>query len=236
MLVKHGNRGVRSAAIILVAIGALRIVLTWTIFSEGIDEPIHLASGIEMLTRHEYRLHVVNPPLPRLAFALGPWLEGITLNGIEPVYSNLTKVFQSGREYLRTLAEARAGNLLFFAIAAIATWMWARREAGDVVALVTLLLFTTQPVILGWFGLATHDGPATAGVAVSLLAFSRWLESPTARRALLLGLAYGFAIVCKFTCLVFVPVACVPLIRPSGTFPPLRVAKSQAEPLAPPPR
>ena len=82
MLVKHRNRGVRSAAIILVAIGALRIVFTWTIFSEGIDEPIHLASGIEMLTRHQYRLHVVNPPLPRLAFALGPWLDGRELDGI----------------------------------------------------------------------------------------------------------------------------------------------------------
>src|SRR5437762_10975348 len=120
MLVKHGNRGVRSAAIILVAIGALRIVLTWTIFSEGIDEPIHLASGIEMLTRHQCRLHVVNPPLPRLAFALGPWLDGMTLDGIEPVYANLTRVFQSGRGYLRMLALSRAGDLIFFFIAAIA--------------------------------------------------------------------------------------------------------------------
>jgi hypothetical protein len=212
MLEKHGKRGVRSAAILLVAIGAFRIALTWPTFSEGIDEPIHLASGIEMLTRHEYRLHVVNPPLPRLVFALGPWLDGMTLRGLDPVYSNLTRVFQSGRGYLRTLAEARAGNLVFFLIAAIATWMWARREAGDFVALIALLLFTTQPVILGWFGLVTHDGPATAGVAVSLLALSRWLERPTANRALLFGVAYGFAIACKFTCLVFVPVACAAIV------------------------
>jgi hypothetical protein len=60
--------------------------------------------------------------------------------------------------------------------------------------------------------LITHDGPATAGVAVSLLALSRWLERPTGNRALLLGAAYGFAIVCKFTCLVFVPVACVAIM------------------------
>jgi hypothetical protein len=212
MLEKHSKRGVRSAAILLVAIGAFRIAMTWPTFSEGIDEPIHLASGIEMLTRHEYRLHVVNPPLPRLVFALGPWLDGMTLSGLDPVYSNLTRVFQSGRGYLRTLAEARAGNLVFFVIAAIATWMWARREAGDFVALITLLLFTTQPVILGWFGLVTHDGPATAGVAVSLLALSRWLERPTANRALWLGVAYGFAIACKFTCLVFVPVACLAIV------------------------
>src|SRR5260370_36007858 len=186
MQVKHGNRTIRSVAIILVAIGALRIALTWTTFSEGIDEPIHLASGIEMLTRHEYRLHVVNPPLPRLAFAIGPWLDGMTLAGLDPVYSNLTRVFQSGRGYLRTLALSRAGNLIFFLIAAIATWMWARREAGELVAITALLLFTTQPVILGWLGLITHDGPATAGVAVSLLALSRWLERPAANRALLL--------------------------------------------------
>jgi hypothetical protein len=212
MMMKHGNRGVRSAAIILIAIGALRIALTWTTFSEGIDEPIHLASGIEMLTRHHYQLHVVNPPLPRLTFAIGPWLDGMTLTGLDPVYSNLPRVFQSGRGYLRTLALSRAGNLIFFLIAAIAMWMWARREAGEIAALIALLLFTTQPVILGWFGLITHDGPATAGVAVSLLALSRWLERPTASRALLFGAAYGFAIVCKFTCLVFVPVACIAIV------------------------
>ncbi|MDQ6799611.1 MAG: glycosyltransferase family 39 protein [Acidobacteriota bacterium] len=212
MLEKHSNRTFRSAAIILIAAGVLRIAATWTTFSEGIDEPIHLASGIEMLTRHQYKLHVVNPPLPRLAFAIGPWLDGMTLNGLDPVYSNLTRVFHSGRGYLRTLALSRAGNLIFFLIGAIAMWMWARREAGDVVAIIALLLFTTQPIILGWFGLVTHDGPATTGVAVSLLALSRWLERPTTNRALLLGVAYGFAIACKFTCLLFVPLACIAIV------------------------
>src|SRR5260370_14991033 len=174
MKVKHGNRTIRSVAIIRIAIGALRIASTWTTFSEGIDEPIHLASGIEMLSRHQYRLHVANPPLPRLFFAAGPWLDGMTLAGLDPLYSNLTRVFQSGRGYLRTLALSRAGNLIFFLIAAIATWMWARREAGELVAITALLLFTTQPVILGWFGLITHHVPPTSDVTAILPAFSRW--------------------------------------------------------------
>src|SRR5258708_6103517 len=209
---KHSNRYIRSAAVLLIAIAALRIALTWTTFSEGIDEPIHLASGIEILTLHRYQLHVVNPPLPRLAFALGPWLDGMRIRDIEPVYANLTRVFQSGRGYLRTLALARAGNLIFFLIAAIAMFLWARREAGDSVAVVALLLFTTQPVILGWFGLVTHDGPATAGVAISLLAFSRWLDRPTATRALMFGAACGFPIVCKFRWRAFVPSSGLPIL------------------------
>ena len=212
MPTEHRDRYFRSAAIILIAIGLLRIASTYTTFSEGIDEPIHLAAGLEMYTRHEYRLHLVNPPLPRLAFALGPWLDGMTLDRLDPVYEHVNRVFQSGRGYLRTLAISRAGNAIFFIIAAIAIWMWARREAGDAAAIATLFFFTTQPVILGWFGLVTHDGPAVAGVAVGILAFLRWLERPTPSRAMWFGVAYGFAIACKFSSLVFIPVACLAIL------------------------
>ena len=44
MRIEHRDRYFRSAAIILIAIGLLRIAATYTTFSEGIDEPIHLAT------------------------------------------------------------------------------------------------------------------------------------------------------------------------------------------------
>src|SRR5262249_54604597 len=138
MTLEHRARYLRSAGILLIAIGLARIASTYTTFSEGIDEPIHLAAGLGMLAGPQYRLHPVNPPLPRLAFAFGPWLDGMRLDRLDPVYEHVSRVFQSGRGYLRTLAISRAGNAIFFLIAAIATWMWARREAGDAAAIAAL--------------------------------------------------------------------------------------------------
>jgi 4-amino-4-deoxy-L-arabinose transferase-like glycosyltransferase len=63
------------------------------------------------------------------------------------------------------------GNLLFFALAALGVWFLARRVLDETQSLIALALFTTQPVILGYSGLATHDTAAVAGTALALLAF-----------------------------------------------------------------
>ena len=138
------------AAVLLVVIGALRIAATYGVFSETADEPTHLACGLQILNEHRYTIQLQNPPLPRLLIALGPWLAGNS-----------------------SLVLARAGTLIFFVIASFATWLWARRELGDVAAILALLLFTTQPSILGHAGLATVDIAGVAGLAVAMLAFSR---------------------------------------------------------------
>src|SRR5205085_5604880 len=103
-------------------------------------------------------------------------------------------------------------NLCFLALALAAAWAWARREAGDIAAFLTVLLLANEPLFLGHAGLATHDAAATAGVALSLLAFSRWRGAPGAGNAALLGAAYGFAVLCKFSCIVFVPAACAAIL------------------------
>ena len=99
---------------------------------------------------------------------------------------------------------ARCGNLLFFALAAFATWAWARRELGEPGAAVAIFLFTFQPMILGHAGLATHDMAATAGPR-SRSCCSCLAREPTIKRAMLFGAAFGFAILCKFLLLGYVP-------------------------------
>jgi hypothetical protein len=64
-------------------------------------------------------------------------------------------------------------------------------------------------MIVGHAGLATHDMAATAATVLSLFAFSRWLDEPAAKRAAAFGAAYGFAVLCKFSCIGYVPAACL---------------------------
>lgn len=60
----------------LVAITCVRIVSTYNALSLTIDEPVHLAAGIEYLTNGGYSVDVEHPPLARVAGALGPYLAG----------------------------------------------------------------------------------------------------------------------------------------------------------------
>jgi 4-amino-4-deoxy-L-arabinose transferase-like glycosyltransferase len=193
----------------LIALSMLRIASTWTVFSATVDEPMHISAGLQLYTQHVYTYQPENPPLPRLVLALAPWLGGMDFDPSRPVPEQLLHVFYSGGHYERNLVLARAGNLLFFLIASLATWWWARRELGPAAGVIATLLFTFQPMVVGHAGLATHDVAATAGVAVSLLAFSRWLELRTIRSAALFGVAFGFAALCKFSCIGYVPAACL---------------------------
>lgn len=202
----------RAAVIVLLALGAMRIASTWTTFSETADEPMHLIAGLQILDEQQYTIQLQNPPLPRLLIALLPHFHGARFeNTGDPVAEALTKFYATGH-YKTMLALARAPNVFFFLLAALALFAWTRAESNSTVALLALFFFTTQPVILGHAGLATLDVPGTTGMAVSLLAFSSWLAQPTWKRAILLGAAWGFAIHCKLLCIAYVPIACAAIL------------------------
>ncbi|HYC61256.1 MAG TPA: glycosyltransferase family 39 protein [Thermoanaerobaculia bacterium] len=199
----------RAVLIALLLVGAIRIASTYTTFSETADEPMHLAAGLQILTHQTYWLQLQNPPLPRLLIALPPYLAGARWDGTsgDPIKEAIATFYTTGH-YKTLLVLGRVGTLVFFVIGALATWAWVRRESDELTALVALLFFTTQPSILGHSGLATLDTPGVAGMAVALLAFSRWVERPTLARAAVLGVAWGFSINCKLLCLAYVPIAC----------------------------
>ena len=198
----------RVAVMVLLVLGTIRIATTYTTFSETADEPMHLSAGLQILTQHRYALQFQNPPLPRLLVAFPPWLAGARYDGNGDVMTEVMAKFHVLGDYEKMLVLARVGTLVFFLIGAVATWAWARRELDETAALVALLFFTTQPAVLGHSGLATLDAAGTAGMAVALLAFSRWLERQSAARAAFLGAAWGFAISCKLLCIAYVPLAC----------------------------
>jgi len=196
------------AALALIALAAARIASTYTTLSATADEPMHLSAGLMLFSQHQYGYQLENPPMPRAVMAFAPWRAGVEFDPSLDYVEQLRRVFYSHGRYTRNLAIARAGNLVFFLLAAIATWLWARRALGQWGGVVATLIFTMQPVVLGYSGLVTHDAAATAGVALALLAFVYWLERPGLARAMLFGAAYGFSIACKFSCIAYVPAAC----------------------------
>jgi hypothetical protein len=202
----------RLPAALLVTFTLLRLVLTFRTFSATTDEAWHVGSGLEVIQYHRYRLQKPNPPLPQLVSAIAPYLGGVRVRGAGNIYEQIYPVFYNEHKYERNLFLARIGNLLFLLMALVSVWSWARMELGDRAGFLALLLFAMQPIVLGYSGLATLDAAGVAGVAVALLALGRWLRRPDARRAVLLGLAWGFAMACKFSAIAYVPAACIGIL------------------------
>lgn len=195
-------------AALLITIGTLRIASTWTTFSQTTDEATHIGAGLQLLQYHEYEVQPENPPLPRIVMAAAPLAGGMRWSTGGNSYQQMHDMLYGHGKYERNLVLIRAGNLLFFILATAALFVWARHEFGEREAVIAVLLFTTQPIILGYSGLATLDTAATAGLGVAMITFSCWLRKPDAARASLLGAGYGFSILMKFSCIGYVPAAC----------------------------
>jgi len=195
--------------LILVAclvIGTVRIVATYQVFTQTWDEPVHVATGMEWLDRGTYTYESLHPPLARIATAIGPRLAGIRSTGYD-LWLEGNSILYAGGQYDRNLALARLGILPFFLIAALVVFAWANRLAGSGTAVVSVILFTTLPPVLGHAGLATTDMAVTATVALACYCAVLWIESPTPTRSVGLGLTTALAVLSKFSALLFLPAA-----------------------------
>lgn len=201
-----------AACLAMIGIGAGLIVSTYHTFNQTSDEPVHLSTGMEWLERGTYTIEPLHPPLGRIAVALGPYLAGLRLTGQKDPGIDGSEILFAHDSYLHNLALARLGTLPFFILAAVLVWQWSRQRYGNGAALVATFLFSTCPIVLAHAGLATTDMAATAGLTAALLAWINFLDRPGSRQAVLCGAALAFAILCKFSLVLFLPAAALPLL------------------------
>lgn len=195
--------------LILVLIGSLRIVATYTVFSHTYDEPAHLACGIQWLQQGIYRYEPQHPPLARVAMAIGPTLAGSIYHSKNLKWFEGLAILYADGHYNRTLALARLGILPFFWIATLVVYLWAIKYLGEPCAALAVLIFTSLPPVLAHAGLATTDMAVTAMTGASFLSAVNWIEKPTPFKGLIFGLALGMAVLSKFSALAFIPVSLV---------------------------
>jgi 4-amino-4-deoxy-L-arabinose transferase-like glycosyltransferase len=223
------RRSVAVLALFVVLCCALCISM-YRVFGNFWDEPEHLAAGLVLLDRGEYRYDVQHPPLARLAAAIGPYLAGARIQG-EPLPIGEAEgrelLYHSRASYDRLLTLARLGVLPFLAILLAATWSWMRRGHGDAAAVLALLFLASSPVILGHAAVVALDVPVTALIMTSLYLLLRWFETPSVPRAVGLGLAAGLAVATKMSALPFIGIAALSLML-------LRLCLLRAAPLRAP--
>ena len=174
------------------------------------DEPAHLAAGMEWLSRGTFTLEPQHPPVSRIASAFLPWLDGERSHGISHMYTEGREILGRGAHYWRVLTLARLGHLPFLLLLLAVTWTWARRLGGERVAVMAVFFAAANPNLLAHAGVAGTDiGPA-AMMPAALFTWALWLDAPTRRRSVLLGVAVALCGLVKFSAIAFwIPAAMV---------------------------
>src|SRR5580700_3709929 len=187
----------------LVAIASARIVTTYTVFNHTVDEPAHIACGMEWLDKGTYHYEAQHPPLSRVMTAVLPYYILKAHSWDRPLMFNEgAAVLYTGNQYDMTLALARLGILPFYWLACWVVYWWAKRSFGELTAVFATLCFTFLPPALAHGGLATTDMALTATFGAAWVAMLSWLERPSWGRSALLGVALGATVLSKFSVLV----------------------------------
>lgn len=202
-----------AAFLALVIVATARIVSTYPVFNDTVDESWHIGCGMVWLSGRTYNCNPEHPPLARGMMALLPYLAGARDTGER---FNVSQgwgavegraILNHGGNFDRMLALARMGILPFFWLACATVYIWARKILGEPAAFFSTLCFTMFPAILAHAGLATTDMPAVGSIGAAFLAMLLWLERPDGGRTLLFGAALALAVLSKFSSLALLPAA-----------------------------
>ncbi|MBW2370698.1 MAG: glycosyltransferase family 39 protein, partial [Deltaproteobacteria bacterium] len=190
--------------LVLLSVGIFRIALTYSVFNQTADEPLHITRGMEWLQRGSYS-HLHHPPLAPVFFGIGPFIDGVRIDWVGDKHIDGNQILYHNGDYFRNLTLSRLGALPFFLLASMVVWFWSRELFGKTTAALSTLIFTTLPIVLGHSGLATTDIAITATLTLTLYCFYRWLEERSLKWTAALGFAAGLSIISKFSALLFLP-------------------------------
>jgi hypothetical protein len=205
----------------LLALMAANMISVIARKSITIDEWVMIPAGYYHLTAGDYRPVNEHPPFAKLLSAAPLLLtdtKAPSLDSRQPpdyeyflgLFENFWRANAAQHDYLTFWARVPlvAVTILLGAL----VFVFARRYWGERAALFAVALFTFEPTVLAHGRVVQTDVPSALALLLFVFAFYEYLKAPSARRAIYVGLAAGFAAVTKFSMIVLGPVLCVAFV------------------------
>lgn len=205
----------RRSVFTIAAVGLLMILAAELLFSsrqlsQTTDEGAHLYAGYQHWRAHDFGVNPEHPPLVKLV-AAAPLLPLKLVQAHPPNPYFMAEEYLGGEEFLlannsgRLLSLARPAAALFTLLLALLVFSAAFEMFGAAAAIISLSLFTFEPLVLAHGALVTTDMGVTVFIFATVYAFYRYLKQPTLVRLLLCGLALGLALASKISGVITLP-------------------------------
>jgi len=175
------------AAFLLLTFGSVligRLSLTY-------DEPQHFRYGEQILEGNSDRFDDSKMPMSVLNAAASKAVTALAGNLI-------------GSEW-QAMSTGRSATIAFSLLVGLLCAVWASRLGGRWAGLLAFGLYAFEPNILAHSTLITTDIYAAGTITFALFLYSLFLEAPSLRRGVFVGLALGLALIAKYSSLLLFP-------------------------------
>ncbi len=181
------------------------------------DEIVHIPAGYYHLVAGDFQLNNEHPPLVKMWAALP--LLFIQPNEAPPtdaemqgIYTELTwsydqRFWQNNRALFETISFwARAMMIAVTLGFGVLIFSYARELFGARAGVLAVALYSLEPTVLGHGRIVHTDLPAALAFLLFFIVLRNYLKARTLRRALVLGITSGLALLTKFSLVVLLPV------------------------------
>ncbi|KKT42296.1 MAG: Tetratricopeptide repeat protein [Candidatus Giovannonibacteria bacterium GW2011_GWA2_44_13b] len=185
--------------------------------SATFDEIAHIPAGYTYLKYQDSRINSEHPPLLK-DLAVMPLLFQNLKFELRPDFWNIENVndrqwiaghallYEFGNSPDKILFASRLPIMLLAIVFGWFLFLWAEKQYGARAGLLTLFLFVTSPTVLAHSRFVTTDIGAAFGFFLGIIYFLKFLESPSWRRTLWLGIILGIVLMFKFSLVLLLPV------------------------------
>jgi len=213
------DKTVNIAALLLLGIMFITAVSSMKEDSLTFDELAHIPAGYSYLTKQDYRLNPEHPPLIKDIQAIPLLFLDLNFPDNDQTWLQEESApawwvqFDFGKEFLYGSGNNPREIIFWSRFAAIIMliflgWLlfwWTKRITNNNVALGVLTLFAFSPTFLAHGRLANTDVGAVFGALLAIIFWLKFLQTPTWKNVLLSGIAFGIAMLLKFSLVLLIP-------------------------------
>jgi 4-amino-4-deoxy-L-arabinose transferase-like glycosyltransferase len=200
-----------SAVAILFVIFAAELYLSARLESQTFDEPVHLYAGYSYWLRSDFGINPEHPPLVKLVASLPLLLDRPeypeppnTVFKVAAAIGGAELTSEPGGD--AALASARVAVSAFAFALGLLVFLATREMFGNGAALLALLLFVFDPLILGHAPLLGIDMGAACCIFGSIFALYRYMRQPSLMRLGACCVATGLAFASKHSAILIFPI------------------------------
>ncbi len=180
------------------------------------DEIVHIPAGYYHLVAGDFHLNNEHPPLVKMWAALPllfiqpeepPAVKDPNESFMERTWGFHQRFWLANRARFESITFwTRAMMVPFTLTLGALIFIYARRLFGETAALFAVALYVLEPTVLAHGRVVHTDVPAALAYLLFFFALHSYVDAPTLKRALLLGLACGVGLLTKFSMIVILPV------------------------------